>query len=424
MTFRKDFITDLFIQFKSWLLNIGVSDTLANILHFVLVLIVVLIISWVADVLFRYLLQKVIPFLIRKSKTRWDDILLKHKVFNAFAHLAPAIVFSYLGHWFNSEIIIKIIQKFVFIYAIIIFLTFTNLFLNAVNEIYEFKAKAREKNLKIYIQIFKVFLFSMGILLIVSILFNITLEGIWKIILSLGAFATILLIVYKDTILGLVAGITLSANKMVRIGDWISMPKQNADGVVSEITLTSVKVQNWDKTISNIPTYSLISESFINWRGMEESGGRRIKRHINIDINSIHFLSEEEIKEFSQIELIKDYINTIKKEIDEDNKGKDIPINQRRLTNVGTFRKYIECHLKNNPKISDSLTFLVRQLQPTSEGLPLEIYVFSKDQVWANYEGIQADIFDHVLSVAKDFNLNIFQNPSGKDFRTLKKLEE
>jgi len=238
--------------------------------------------------------------------------------------------------------------------------------------------------------------------------------------------AAVLILVFKDTILGFVASIQLSANNMVRIGDWISLPKHNADGTVIEITLNTVKVQNWDKTISTIPTYALVSDSFGNWRGMEESGGRRIKRHINIDMRSVKFCSPEMLEKFKGIIYLRDYIDEKQEEIARyniENKIDDsIIVNGRRMTNLGTFRKYLEMYLKNHPMIHDNMTFLVRHLQPDETGIPIEIYVFSKDQKWANYESIQADIFDHILAVIPEFDLIAFQNPSGDDIRSLKHL--
>jgi miniconductance mechanosensitive channel len=235
--------------------------------------------------------------------------------------------------------------------------------------------------------------------------------------------AAVLMLVFKDSILGFIAGIQLSANNMVRIGDWISMPGNNADGTIIEITLNTVKVKNWDQTISTIPIYSLVSDSFINWRGMEESGGRRIKRSISIDMKSVKFCTEKMLDKLKKIQLIIDYINDKQKEIKEFNKkhnvDESVSVNGRRLTNVGVFRKYVEEYLKQHPKIHNDMTFLVRQLQPTEKGLPVEIYVFSNDQKWANYEAIQSDIFDHILAIIPEFELKIFQNPTGDDFKKL-----
>ena len=240
---------------------------------------------------------------------------------------------------------------------------------------------------------------------------------------GVGAMAAVLMLVFKDTILGFVASIQLSANNMVNVGDWISTPKYNADGDVIDISLNTVKVQNWDKTIATIPTYALVSESFNNWKGMEESGGRRIKRPINIDMNSVTFLDDAQIEKLGNFHLLKDYINTRQKEITEYNKSLNLEegtvTNGRKMTNLGVFRKYMEEYLHHHPMISKEMTFLVRHLQPTDKGLPVDIYVFSKDQAWANYEAIQADIFDHTLAILPEFDLNVFQNPTGSDFQKL-----
>ena len=237
----------------------------------------------------------------------------------------------------------------------------------------------------------------------------------------MGAMTAILLLVFKDSILGLVASIQLTSNDMVRIGDWIEMPKYGADGDVIDVTLHTVKVQNWDKTITTIPSYALISDSFKNWRGMAESGGRRIKRAIYIDLTSIKFCTSEMLDRFEKFQLITDYIRTRKAEITEYNQEHQVDtselINGRNLTNVGTFRAYLVAYLHHHPKIHQDLTFLIRHLPPGEQGLPIEIYVFSNDQVWANYEAIQADIFDHIFSVVPMFDLRLFQNPTGADFQ-------
>jgi len=232
-----------------------------------------------------------------------------------------------------------------------------------------------------------------------------------------------MMLVFRDSILGFVAGIQLAANKMVAVGDWIEMPNYGADGDVLEVALTTVKVQNWDKTITTIPTYALISESFKNWRGMSESGGRRIKRPVNIDMSSIRFCDEEMLERYGKIQYISEYIEAKKEELEEFNQAINVDnaslVNGRRMTNIGTFRAYIRAYLQNHPAINKSMTFLIRQLQPTEHGLPIEIYVFSKDKVWANYEAIQADIFDHILAVVPEFDLRVHQNPTGADFRAL-----
>jgi miniconductance mechanosensitive channel len=240
---------------------------------------------------------------------------------------------------------------------------------------------------------------------------------------GLGALTAVLLLVFKDTILGFVAGIQLSANKMVAVGDWIEMPKYGADGDVIDVALTTVKVQNFDKTITTIPAYALISDSFKNWRGMFQSGGRRIKRAVHIDMQTVMFCNEEMLARFAKIQYISEYIQRKKEELEKHNAKHQVDnsnlVNGRRMTNVGTFRAYVTEYLKNHPKIHRELTFLVRQLAPGESGLPIEIYVFTNDTEWAHYEAIQADIFDHILAVLPEFDLRVFQNPSGMDFHAL-----
>jgi miniconductance mechanosensitive channel len=268
--------------------------------------------------------------------------------------------------------------------------------------------------IKGFIQVFKIIIYFTAAIFIISILLNKTPIYLFS---GLSALTAVLMFIFKDAILGFVAGIQLSANRMVATGDWISMPKYGADGDIVEIALTTVKVQNWDKTITTIPTYALITESFKNWRGMSESGGRRIKRAISIDMNTIGFCTEDMLRRFGKIQYISDYIEKKKIELQEINKIEQVDtsslVNGRRMTNIGTFRAYVEAYLNKE------MTFLVRQLAPTEHGLPIEIYVFSKDQEWANYEAIQANIFDHILAVVPEFDLRVFQDPSGSDFSKL-----
>ena len=310
------------------------------------------------------------------------------------------------------------IQRLSFSGMIIIGAFAFNSLLNSAGDIYNTYEISREKPIKSYLQIFMIFIYVLVGVFVIATLLN---RSPWVLLSGIGAMTAILLLIFKDSILGLVAGFQLSANRMIRLGDWIEMPKYGADGDVIDISLHTVKVQNWDKTITTIPTYALISDSFKNWRGMSESGGRRIKRAIYIDVSSVKFCDDNMISRYEKIELLKDYISSKKKEIDEYNRSHNIdpsePANGRKLTNIGTFRAYMLNYLKDHPMISDKMTFLVRHLSPTQNGLPIEIYVFSKDQEWANYEAIQADIFDHILAVVPEFELRVFQNPTGYDFR-------
>ena len=262
----------------------------------------------------------------------------------------------------------------------------------------------------------KIFIFGMAAILMIAYLFK---QNPWDLVIGLGTMAAVILLIFKDTILGFVASIQLSANNMVKLGDWITVPKHNADGTVIDITLNTVKVQNWDKTIATIPTYALVSESFNNWKGMEESGGRRIKRAVAVDMGSIRFCDSEMLSRFEKFDLIRDYVIQKENELREYNKGKNLSdedyISGRHQTNVGIFRKYLEVYLHQHPMINLDMTFLVRQLSPSGKGLPIEIYVFSKDKAWANYEAIQADIFDHIFAVIPEFELKVFQEPTGAD---------
>jgi miniconductance mechanosensitive channel len=409
-------------------------------------IILIVLAAWVAHFVTRKILVQIVSRIARRTKTTWDDILVKNKVFKGVAHLAPAFIF-YFTHNFAypvlhqplSELDASVVEalstdyylslagillKLSQVYFTLIIVFVTNAFLNAVLEIYNTTEYSHHRPIKGYLQLVKIFVFFMATILIIAVLLEKDVTGL---IAGLGAMAAVLLLIFKDTILGFVASIQLSANDMVKIGDWIEMKSRGADGTVIDITLNTVKVQNWDKTISTIPTYSLVAESFNNWKGMEESGGRRIKRAVNIDMASIKFCDTDMLNRFEKFEIIRDYVKEKEREITEYNQNKhlseDDVISRRRQTNVGIFRKYLEVYLHNHPMIRQDLTFLVRQLHPTSKGLPIEIYVFCKDIVWANYESIQSDIFDHILAVVPEFELKVFQEPTGADIsRAVSKL--
>ena len=289
--------------------------------------------------------------------------------------------------------------------------------LNTLQGIYLSFQFARNISIRPFIQVLKIGLFFISGILVLSLLLD---KSPLYFLSGLGALTAILLLIFKDVLLGFVAGIQLIANRMVAPGDWIEVPQYGADGDVTDITLTTVKVQNWDKTITTIPTYALISESFKNWRSMPQSGGRRIKRALLLDQNSIRFCDQTMLGRFSKMQLLKDYIEDRKKQIDEHNQNNQIDekdrVSGRSMTNIGVFRVYVENYLKNHPMINQKMTFLVRQLPPSDKGLPIEIYVFCKDTDWGRYESIQADIFDHILAVVAEFELRLFQNPTGSDF--------
>jgi len=402
----------------------GLSNSLAMNISIIILVIVAIILAFFIDKILFGIGKKLLIKAVTKTKSTWDDILLKNKLFTRFIHLIPA--FFLLGlddaiFYQNTD------WKAIYIaglelYLIILFILIINSFLKSINEIYLTYQGSKNRPIKGYIQTIQIIIIFFGSITAISILLG---QSPIVIIGGMGAFAAVLMLIFKDSILGFMAGIQVSFNYMVRLGDWISMPKFGADGVVTDIALTTVKIQNWDKTISTIPSYSLISDSFQNWRGMEESGGRRIKRAVYIDMSSIRFCDADMLSKLSKIQIIKEYIEGTEAELKKYNEShgidNDIVVNGRRQTNVGIFRAYLKAYLKRKSVIDENMTFLVRQLQPTEHGLPIEIYVFSKVQEWAEYENIQADIFDHVLAAVPKFDLKIFQNPTGFDFRQLRK---
>ena len=377
----------------------------------------------VISLLVFYITEKIILTLLtrmfRKTSTDLDDILVNRNVFNRLAYLVPALIFynfAYAAPQFTV-----IIQRASLSLMALSGLLVINAFLSALSDIYEKTKYSERMHIKSYIQITKLIVNILGVVVIVAILID---KNVVWLLSGLGAMTAVLLLIFKDTILSLVASLQISSNDLFKIGDWIEAPQFGADGDVIDIALHAVKIQNWDKTISIIPTHKLIDSAFRNWRCMSESGGRRIKRSLFIDMNSIRLCTEELLEKFTHFELLKDYIEQKTKEVADHNKSNNINtaelINGRRLTNVGTFRAYIEAYLRNNTKIHPEMTFLIRQLEPTDRGLPIQIYVFSNDIDWVRYEGIQADIFDHLLAVIPEFGLKVFQSPTGKDFSKLR----
>lgn len=411
-------------KFDQVFLNLGLSSGLTTFMRTLLVAVVILGLVVLADFLTKKIILRGIKTLARKTKTRLDDILVERRVFNKIAHIVPALL-VYLTAKFvfkDYSILEGLIERASLIYLVILAVLAIDSFINALHEIYLTLPISEGRPIKGYIQVVKIIFYFIGVIMIIAIIMQ---ESPKTLLAGLGAMAAILMLVFKDTILGFVASIQLSANHMVKPGDWIEMPSHNADGDVIDISLNTVKVRNWDKTITTVPTYALVSESFKNWKGMKESGGRRIKRSINIDMNTVKFVDKEMAEKFKKIHLLKDFIETRQEEIRKYNEEHQIDgsvlVNGRRMTNLGTFRLYIEQYLKNHPKVHQGLTMLIRHLQPTEAGLPIEIYVFSNDQAWAKYEAIQADIFDHILAVIPEFGLRVFQNPTGGDFQNLSK---
>jgi miniconductance mechanosensitive channel len=370
----------------------------------------------------RWMLHKAVPKVTSKTKTIWDDVIFSKRVISAIALLVPALLLDYmapaifkgLGHTLPfvtgaTNIII------VFTLAWIIGSVF-----NGVNAILAGNPDFKDKPIGSITQLGKIFVYSIAFVLAISIIFD---KSPILLLSGFGAIAAVVLLVFKDSILGFVASVQLSANNMVHVGDWVTVPKYNADGDVQEINLTTIKVQNFDNTITTIPTYAFVSDSFTNWRGMQQSPGRRIKRAVHIQIQSIRFCTPEMIERFKKIQLVSDHITQRQQEIERYNKEHQIDgsvlVNGRKLTNIGIFAAYLENYLKTNPNISQEMTIMVRQLSSTPNGLPLEIYAFSIHKEWKIYEGVMSDLFDHILAAAACFDLQIFENPTGTDFRKL-----
>ncbi|WP_430815395.1 mechanosensitive ion channel family protein [Carboxylicivirga sp. RSCT41] len=404
------------------LTSAGVTDLYIKYILTALWLCVTLLVCWLANFITRKFITKALEKVIRKTKSKYDDLLVDRNVLSRIANLVPAvIIYVMLGiifEPFGHTDIVMHLQKIVSSIIVFIILWAFIALLAVINDIYNTFSYAKERPIKGMIQIIQIAASFLTGIVIISILFTIDIS---KILTGLGATAAILLLIFKDTILGFVASIQLSANKMVSNGDWITMPTYKTDGTVIDISLNTVKVQNWDKTITTIPTYKMVEDSFINWKGMEQSGGRRIKRSVNIDMQTVKFCSSEMIERFKKIRLLKKYIQQKEEEIVNHNaliegqSASESLANGRRLTNLGLFRRYLEEYLREHPMTLNNMTFMVRQLQSTEKGQPIEIYAFSKDQEWANYESIQADIFDHILAVVSEFDLKIYQLPSGAD---------
>lgn len=408
-------LIELFNQ-QAWL-----PDAIAKPLAVILILVGILVSSAGVYVLLYHYLRRLIDHLTRKTQNQWDDAFMEAGVFRRVLRLIPLFLI-YVG---VERLLVPEGSGVMFsriVFALVIFLIgrIIQSLLDAADRVYQMNDHKNSRPIKGYLQAAMIVLYLFIAIFMAAHLLG---KSPWGLFSVLGGLTAILLLVFKDTILGFVAGVQLGAHDMVRVGDWIEMPKYGADGDVLEVTVNTVKVQNWDKTISTIPTYAMISDSFRNWRGMSESSGRRIKRSINLDMNSIRFVDEEMLARFREIDILTEYVEKKQVEIDEYNQSGGVnlrlQVNGRRQTNAGIFRAYLQNYLRNHPMVHEQMTFLVRQLQPTAQGLPLEIYVFSRDQVWANYEAIQADIFDHILAALPEFGLRVFQEPSGADFRTL-----
>lgn len=381
---------------------------------------VLLLLSLLIDLVVRKGVLHWLRTFVQTNRFSWDDVFWKHKVFQRAARLIPGLIFYYgIDTLLTPNPILQaLILKITTIYLVLIGVFSLMALANALTELADSRASSNKLPLRVLQQLFNLLIALAAIVTLLSLLLD---QNPMYLLSGLGAFTAIILLIFRDTLLGLVAGVQLAANDMVRRNDWIEMGKYGADGDVTDVGLTTVKVRNWDKTITTIPTYALITDSFKNWRGMEESGGRRIKRSLSLDVNSIQFMDAELTLRLTQVAALKEYLTSKHSELEQQDHDllEASPINGRRLTNVGTFRAYLLHYLSRHPQIHQSMTLLVRQLETQDKGLPIEIYCFSTEQEWHAYEAIQADIFDHIYAVLPSFGLRAFQSPAGKDFEKL-----
>jgi miniconductance mechanosensitive channel len=406
-----------------YLLTTGMGIGAAKYLNMIVLVIVLLISAVFMDFIIRKIIVQLFTQFAAKTKTNFDNLLVKNKAPRNIAHIIPLLIVLQLtpSVFIDFTYFENIIQKGLQVFTIILFLWVARSLLNTIKDYFKSLPRLNDKPIDSYIQVFMIFAWVVGVLSAFAIITGI--EFI-KFITTIGAASAVIILIFKDIILGFVASIQVSINDMVRIGDWITFEKYGADGDVTEINLSTVKVQNFDKTITTIPTYALISDSFKNWRGMESSEGRRIKRSLSIKLDSIHYLSKNEVNSLIKIQLISTYLQTRQSDIDTYNKNntinKELLLNGRNLTNIGVFRKYVETYIENHSGTNKEMMIMVRQLAPGTQGIPLEIYAFSSDKRWKNYEYIMADIFDHIIAAVPYFNLELFELPSNSSFSSLK----
>ena len=403
------------------LLKVGLNPTFASYISAVIDIIILMLIAYVIFIICRYSIIRLFIFVARRTKTTFDDLLVSNKTAKFISHLVP-LLFVYkavpviLADFIYWEVVFG---KIISIYIIVLILLIIRTVFNSLRDHLKLMPRYSDKPIDSYIQVIMIVLWIFGVTAIVLLIFNLSIKTLFA---TFGAISAIVLLIFRDTILGFIASIQVSVNDMVRIGDWITMDKFGADGDVIEINLATVKVRNFDNTTSTIPTYSLISDSFKNWRGMFNSEGRRIKRHVLIKSSSIRFLNENELTNFKKIQLISNYIDHRQDDIKKYNSlnaiDKSLLVNGRNLTNFGLFRKYINEYLLKHPGLNKNMVMMCRQLQSNEYGIPLEIYAFSNDKTWINYEFIMADIFDHIMASVVYFNLELYELPTSKSFES------
>lgn len=410
------------IYIEQVFLGFGVNEPWAGYAAQAGLVFVILLLALVIRAIGKQFIRRVLGKIVTRTRTNWDDILYQKKVFDRMLPLLTWLVLSvFLPLVLSGDTVLELfLVRMVRSVLMALVITALGVWLEGLNAIYETLPASRVRPMKGYVQLVRIFLYGMAGIVLVTALLNISPVAILS---GFGAASAVLLLVFRDTLLGLVSGVQLTSNDMVRLGDWIEMPKYGADGDVIDINLQTVKVRNWDMTITTIPIYALISDSFKNWRGMSESGGRRIMRNITIDAESVGFLSEKQIKEFESMELLGPYIRQKLQDIQANpGSSREQDLSRRHLSNLGTFRAYMELYLDTHPGINKDMIHMVRQLQSTSEGIPLQVYAFTRDKAWIAHEKVQADIFDHLFASVSRFGLRVYQHPSGGDIMDVAKV--
>src|ERR1035437_554396 len=418
-------INDPAVWFKELFVNAGLSYSLSSFLSTIALVLIVILLSWFSNVIAKAIILKIVIRIVKRTTNTWDDIFLEQKVFTRLSHFAPALVIWFMAAWALKAYPAWLVgvHKLTYIYMVITGTVVINSFIEAWHEIYKTLPIARHRHIKGYVQLLKIFIVVITIFVIVSVIFK---KDISTLVAGLGAIAAVLLLVFRDTLLGLVASIQLSSDKMLKIGDWISIPRRDVDGIVSDIALNTVKVQNFDKTIITVPTYSLVNDSFQNWKGMEEAGIRQVKRSLFIDMKSIRFLDKELKNRLCRIPALKEFIDLTESKTDlsvKDINSMEAPFfNSSQVTNLGLISLYAETYLKQHPSIDTGQAIILKHHTiDKGNGLQLKLNLFTKNTQYIPFENLQSEIVEHLLAIMSEFGLKIFQQPTGDDLQTLLK---
>jgi miniconductance mechanosensitive channel len=420
------FSIDPGIWLKEFFIEAGLTNSLSSFLSTACLMLIVVLFSWLSNIFAKVIILKIVTRIVKKTSTSWDDIFLEQKVFTRLSHIAPALIIWFMAGWaFKAyPIWLIVVHKLTYIYIVLIGMVVVNSFIEAWHKIYLTLPISQHRHIKGYVQLVKIFIVIIAALIIISVIFK---KEVSTLIAGLSAMAAVIILVFRDTLLGLVASIQLSANNMLRVGDWITIPGREVDGIVTDITLNTVKVQNFDKTIITVPTYSLVNESFQNWKGMEEAGARQIKRPIFIDIRSIKFPDKNLINKLKAIPFLNDklesFVNVWNSNALEINRADDQNFSSGQLTNLGIFRYYAEAYLKNHPTIDKRQAIILRHKAIEGNGLPLQVNVFTNKTDFVNYENVQSEIFEHLLAMLNEFDLKAFQKPTGDDLLALSRTK-